>query len=101
MIIGDLNGEQLPVLQARIESIRVSTRRSQIHTGVLERTLCDGIVVRVASAHMSIAKKMISRKVSRGEIERHDGAITCREVGRLVTELTTGGNLDLKGRKRR
>jgi hypothetical protein len=31
-----------------------------------------------------------------GEKERHDSAITCREVGRVVSQLTTGGNLNLR-----
>jgi hypothetical protein len=47
---------------------------------------------------MSIAKKGNSGIFVRlgGEIERHDGAITCCEVGRVVSQLTTGGNLNLR-----
>jgi hypothetical protein len=82
-------------LQSRIESTRVSTPCGQIHAGVLERTLCDGIVVRAASAINKHGKEDNSRKLVRGEIERHNGAITCREVGRLIIELTTGANLNL------
>jgi len=33
----------------------------------------------------------------RGEPERHGGAISCGEVGRAIHELTTGGNLNLRG----
>jgi hypothetical protein len=29
-------------------------------------------------------------------MERHDGAITCREVGRVVSQSTTGGDLNLR-----
>jgi hypothetical protein len=45
LIVCDLDREQFPVLQARIESIGVSTRCRQIHAGVFERTLRDGVSV--------------------------------------------------------
>jgi hypothetical protein len=46
LIVRDLNGEQFPVLQTRIESGGVSIRCGQIHAGVRERTLRDGIIGR-------------------------------------------------------
>jgi hypothetical protein len=38
-----------------------------------------------------------SDKLVRGEKKRHNSAITCLEVGRVISQLTTGGNLNLRG----
>jgi hypothetical protein len=42
-IVRDLDGELFPRLQARIETGRVSTACGQIHTRVIEETLCHGM----------------------------------------------------------
>lgn len=44
LVVCDLNGELLPAaLQTRVESGWVSTRCGQVHAGVRERTLRDGM----------------------------------------------------------
>jgi len=70
LIVCNRDRELFRVLQTRVESIR------QIHAGVRERTLRDGVR-------------------SRGDKERHDGAIRCAEVRGAIDEATTRGNLNI------
>ena len=43
-----------------------------------------------------LSKDDNSRKLVRGENERHDGAVTCPEVRRVISVLIIGGNLNLR-----
>lgn len=38
-----------------------------------------------------------SDNVVRGEKKRHNGAFTCIKAGRVISQLTTGGDLNLRG----
>jgi len=48
-------------------------------------------------ARVSIAERIKVGSHVRGEVERHDGAIRCVEVGIAIGELTIGGNFNLRG----
>jgi len=61
LIVCNPDGEFLPGLQTRIKTC--SALVIQIHTRVVEVTLCDGM-----------------KRRTRGEIERYDGAVARSEV---------------------
>jgi hypothetical protein len=50
-----------------------------------------------AVARVSIAERIMVGSHVRGEVERHDGAIRCVEVGLAIGELIVGGNFNLRG----
>ena len=45
LIVCDPDGEQFSILQTRIESAGGATRCGQIHAGIIEFALCDGIKI--------------------------------------------------------